>query len=335
MPLLRPASAGRGAPRRAPRGGDRVLPSPGVSGRLARDPVVPVPFVVPRGVREAHFGRPSAWCVDAARRFHLRHSHRPDDAPPKLLDAAFGQLERERLDVLLLGGDYVFLEATAAKAERLTSLVRRVPAARKFAVLGNRNTSGRITRSSRTRSVVRARSSSATRARSSTTRPAPGHCHRQGLDEPWTGALDAVRAVRGVGDMRAVIVLCHSPDGADCLTPSAPSRRCLARPWGSTCAGAPMADTSPRRGGRSSFRAASGKKFPHRVPVTRRRSPCSRLTRRRRHRAAPFGPSPRPRSPCSSSSSGATDSISAGRRHGAGVTGDKTPRDNHVDSGAP
>ena len=57
--------------------------------------------------------------------------------PPALLDAAFDALARARLDVLLLGGDYVFLDADDAVASRLAALVTRVPARRKLAVLGN------------------------------------------------------------------------------------------------------------------------------------------------------------------------------------------------------
>jgi predicted MPP superfamily phosphohydrolase len=34
-----------------------------------------------------------------------------------------------------------------------------------------------------------------------------------GLDEPWTGALDAPRALRGCEDAPVLIALCHSPDG--------------------------------------------------------------------------------------------------------------------------
>jgi predicted MPP superfamily phosphohydrolase len=57
--------------------------------------------------------------------------------PPRLLDEAFRALAAWRPDVLVLGGDYVFLDVTRAAAERLTSLVASVPATTKLAVLGN------------------------------------------------------------------------------------------------------------------------------------------------------------------------------------------------------
>jgi predicted MPP superfamily phosphohydrolase len=34
-----------------------------------------------------------------------------------------------------------------------------------------------------------------------------------GLDEPWTGRVDAARAFEGAGGASAMVVLCHSPDG--------------------------------------------------------------------------------------------------------------------------
>lgn len=136
--------------------------------------------------------------------------HLGPTTPPKLLDAAFRLLASERLDVLLLGGDYVFLEATAEKAEQLGSLVRRVPAAKKFAVLGNHDlwTDHGLLEDALSRAGVELLCNENARLD-----PAHGAVALVGLDEPWTGALDAARAVRGVGDVQAVIVLCHSPDG--------------------------------------------------------------------------------------------------------------------------
>jgi len=40
----------------------------------------------------------------------------------RLLESAFERLAEEAPDVLMLGGDYVFLEATAAKADRVARL---------------------------------------------------------------------------------------------------------------------------------------------------------------------------------------------------------------------
>jgi predicted MPP superfamily phosphohydrolase len=53
------------------------------------------------------------------------------------LDNAFRLLREARPDVLLAGGDYVFLGATQARVNELNDLVRSVPAELKIAVLGN------------------------------------------------------------------------------------------------------------------------------------------------------------------------------------------------------
>ncbi|MEY4575525.1 MAG: hypothetical protein RL701_228 [Pseudomonadota bacterium] len=130
--------------------------------------------------------------------------------PPALLDAAFDQLARERLDVLLLGGDYVFLAANAAKAARLAELVARVPATHKLAVLGNHDlwTDHTVLERALDRAGVHLLEN-----RSYTV--APG-VTVVGLDDPWTGSIDAARAFEGAVDEHAsgaLIVLCHSPDG--------------------------------------------------------------------------------------------------------------------------
>jgi predicted MPP superfamily phosphohydrolase len=130
--------------------------------------------------------------------------------PPELLAAAFGRLAGERLDVLLLGGDYVFLDATESKAEVLSTLVRSVPASHKLAVLGNHDlwTRHDIIERALARAGVRVLCNESVLLDAAT-----GPLAVMGLDEPWTGALDADRAVAGIGQARAVVVLCHSPDG--------------------------------------------------------------------------------------------------------------------------
>ena len=57
--------------------------------------------------------------------------------PPALLERAFQVLAEAHPDLLVLGGDYVFLDATPARAETLRRLVASVPARTKVAVLGN------------------------------------------------------------------------------------------------------------------------------------------------------------------------------------------------------
>lgn len=127
--------------------------------------------------------------------------------PPALLDNAFRALAEAQLDVLLLGGDYVFLAGTQAKAARLTQLVRRVPAARKFAVLGNHDlwTDQDLLADALRAADVRVLENEHVKLTDGLT--------LIGLDDPWVGQLDTARALAGIGAPQALLVLCHSPDG--------------------------------------------------------------------------------------------------------------------------
>ena len=126
--------------------------------------------------------------------------------PPALLDAAFDALARARLDVLLLGGDYVFLDATNEKAARLAALVSRVPAKTKLAVLGNHDLWTHHARLERALESVNVQLLTNAHAN------VASDCAVVGLDDPWTGHIDAERAMRDV-TASAIVVLCHSPDG--------------------------------------------------------------------------------------------------------------------------
>lgn len=63
--------------------------------------------------------------------------HLGPTTPRRVVDAAFSHLASSNLDILLLGGDYVFLDATETKALDLAARVREVPAKAKIAVMGN------------------------------------------------------------------------------------------------------------------------------------------------------------------------------------------------------
>jgi predicted MPP superfamily phosphohydrolase len=63
--------------------------------------------------------------------------HLGPTTPPELVENAFDELRQARLDVLALGGDYVFLGASPGRMKRLERLVASVPARTKVAVLGN------------------------------------------------------------------------------------------------------------------------------------------------------------------------------------------------------
>lgn len=130
--------------------------------------------------------------------------------PSRLLDGAADQLAAEGLDLLLLGGDYVFLEASAAKARALGAFVRRARARRTVAVLGNHDlwtTHGELEQSL-------AAAGASLLINANVRLAGPHHdVALVGLDEPWTGAPDAELAFRGAETAGARIVLCHSPDG--------------------------------------------------------------------------------------------------------------------------
>lgn len=119
------------------------------------------------------------------------------------VEQAFALLRDAAPDVLLLGGDYVFLEATAGKARRLASLVASVPTPHKFAVLGNHDLwshhgllEDALLDAGVTMLVNRR-----------VALPAPWDAVLlAGVDDPWTGVPDP-SVTEG-----ATVVLCHAPE---------------------------------------------------------------------------------------------------------------------------
>lgn len=128
----------------------------------------------------------------------------------KTLDRAFSILEDWQPDVLLLGGDYVFLHATAEKARELARRVSRVGAASAFAVLGNHDlwsTHGYL-------EEALGGAGAHVLVNASVRLPGPhGGVAIVGIDDPWTGSPDVARAFAGAEDAGAILVLCHAPEG--------------------------------------------------------------------------------------------------------------------------
>jgi predicted MPP superfamily phosphohydrolase len=127
------------------------------------------------------------------------------------LDAAFAALNEAAPDLLLLGGDYVFLDMDEALATELSRRVANVPAPVKLAVLGNHDlwTDTQVIEHALARAGVRVLVNDAV------TLPEPfDEIAVLGIDDPWTGAPDADRAVRACGPARCRLALSHSPDGA-------------------------------------------------------------------------------------------------------------------------
>lgn len=126
--------------------------------------------------------------------------------PAATLDAAFAILAAAALDVLLLGGDYVFLDADVRGAAALADRIRAVPAARKLAVLGNHDlwTRHAIVERALERAGVELLINRSTRALEICV---------AGLDDPWTGAPDAAAALADACDDDFAVILCHAPEG--------------------------------------------------------------------------------------------------------------------------
>jgi hypothetical protein len=136
--------------------------------------------------------------------------HLGPTTPRAVLDAAFRHLAAAEPDLLVLGGDYVFLDATPARARELSQRVRDVPAACKVAVLGNHDLW--------THHGLLEDALAAAGARvlvNASARLAPPHDDVAvvGLDDPWTGHPDADVAFAGAAGARVTIAVCHSPSG--------------------------------------------------------------------------------------------------------------------------
>jgi predicted MPP superfamily phosphohydrolase len=128
--------------------------------------------------------------------------------PAPLLEEAFARIAEARPDVLALGGDYVSLEVTASIAARLEALVAGVDVPLKVAVLGNHDLW--------TRHDLIERALSAGGARvllNDTVRLPPPYddVALVGLDDPWTGEVDADRAF-ATADAPVKLVVAHAPE---------------------------------------------------------------------------------------------------------------------------
>jgi uncharacterized protein len=124
---------------------------------------------------------------------------------PGLIAEAIGALRGLAADVVLFGGDYVFLDASHLEvlAKELETI--RAPFGR-FAVMGNHDlwADDRLIQARLERAGIRVLVNEAAHL------PAPyDFVSVCGLDDPWTGIRDPKRAFVGARDVR--IVLVHSP----------------------------------------------------------------------------------------------------------------------------
>jgi uncharacterized protein len=137
------------------------------------------------------------------------------------LDNAFRLLREADPDVLLLGGDYVFLGATPDRVRELNDRVATVPADLKIAVLGNHDFWARPAR------LETALSAAGTVILvNEALRMPPPHddVGIVGLDDPFTSLSQGDRqsrqravedALERIADAPVRIAVCHSPDGLE------------------------------------------------------------------------------------------------------------------------
>jgi uncharacterized protein len=129
--------------------------------------------------------------------------------PKKLLDNAFQLLAQLAPDVLVLGGDYVFLDVNQAMARELEERVAAVPARTKLAVLGNHDlwTHNEVIERALERAGCRVLINDAQRLP-----PPHDRFAIVGIDEPWTGRADGGRAF-AASDAPINIAVSHAPEG--------------------------------------------------------------------------------------------------------------------------
>jgi predicted MPP superfamily phosphohydrolase len=134
---------------------------------------------------------------------------------PRLLDNAFASLAQMAPDVLVLGGDYVYLEATRAMARELEARVAAVPAAVKLAILGNHDL---WTHHDRIEDALR-RAGATLLINDAVRLPAPFEdVAFVGLDDVWAGQADPTRALAAAGDAPLKLGVAHSPEAVPFLS---------------------------------------------------------------------------------------------------------------------
>jgi uncharacterized protein len=145
--------------------------------------------------------------------------HLGPTTPARTLDNAFRLLREAKPDVLLLGGDYVFLGATQARVRELNDRVATVPADLKIAVLGNHDFWARPARLE-----VALSAAGTVILVNEGLRLAPPHddVGIVGLDDPFTALDEGDQASRQravddalekIAGAQVRIAVCHSPDG--------------------------------------------------------------------------------------------------------------------------
>jgi predicted MPP superfamily phosphohydrolase len=147
----------------------------------------------------------------------LSDLHFGPTTPPRTLETAFAEMRRCRPDVLVFGGDFVFLDTRPRNLDRLRQAVESLEVAQKFAVLGNHDLWARHERISETleRSGVRVLVNETVRLE------AP---HEDvaliGVDDPLAGTPDVAAALAGADGAATRLAVCHSPESVPMFSTS-------------------------------------------------------------------------------------------------------------------
>ena len=130
--------------------------------------------------------------------------------PLSLIRRAFESVRRLCPDVLLLGGDYVLMEATASTLDLLEGLIQSAECPEAYAVMGNHDlwTHDHHIVASLERAGARVLLNETVRLAG-----AWRDVEIIGLDDPWTGTCDATAALARSDGTGFRVVVCHSPDG--------------------------------------------------------------------------------------------------------------------------
>lgn len=133
--------------------------------------------------------------------------HAGPTTAPAIFDALLALVQRERPDVLLLGGDYISFDAANVRALRGFLEGARAPLGT-YAVLGNHD----VWNGSAEVSAALAAAGVEVLINRNVALPAPfGEVSICGIDDPWTGEPSLDATFDGAGPVR--IYLMHSPDG--------------------------------------------------------------------------------------------------------------------------
>lgn len=146
--------------------------------------------------------------------------HLGPTTPDAILVCAQDILRAARPDVLLLGGDYVFLDATPKKAARLAEFVRRVEAPRTLAVMGNHDlwTEHHLLEAALEHVGAEVLVNEGVRLEGAHDRVLV--C---GIDDPWTGSPDAERSFRRARSGDITVAFSHAPEALPLTLAHAPA----------------------------------------------------------------------------------------------------------------